>query len=104
MSVFRPSRLAAALVACTWALAQPAMAADPNTPLIPIPADQQAAIGVRLVPVTPASALQLTLPARVVVPASRQAMVSAPSINALSASSVMQCAVNSGWWFTAGSE
>lgn len=78
MSVFRLSRLTAAVLACVWAVAQPAMAADSQAPLIPIPADQQAAIGVRLVTVTPASDLQLTLPARVVVPASHQAMVSAP--------------------------
>ena len=32
------------------------------------------------------------------------AIAKAPSIRALSASAVTQCAVNSGWWFTAGSE
>ena len=33
-----------------------------------------------------------------------QAIASAPSRTAWSAASVMQWAVNSGWWFTAGSE
>ncbi len=31
-------------------------------------------------------------------------MARAPSTSALSAAGVMQCAANSGWWFTAGSE
>lgn len=33
-----------------------------------------------------------------------QAIAIAPSTSALSASGVMQCAVNSGWWLTAGKE
>src|SRR5713101_780113 len=32
------------------------------------------------------------------------AIAIAPSLTALSAASVTQCVVNSGWWFTAGSE
>jgi RND family efflux transporter MFP subunit len=75
-------RLAVA-IGCTSALA---LAAGPaqNAPIrsrsaiIPISAEQQVALGVRLAAVQPAAAAHLALPARVVVPIAHQAVVSAP--------------------------
>lgn len=60
-------------------VAAPAMAAGATPPIIPVTADQQTALGVRLTPVQAATAAQIELPARVTVPPSRQAIVSAPA-------------------------
>ncbi|OYV39046.1 MAG: efflux transporter periplasmic adaptor subunit, partial [Thiomonas sp. 20-64-5] len=54
-----------------------AQAAAPG--IISISADQQTALGVRLATVQAASAAQIDLPARVTVPLSQQAVVSAPA-------------------------
>ncbi len=77
MFEFRLSRCAAALAVCAGIAAAPAQGASlPN--LIPVSPDQQVALGVRLSPVQAAARAQVSLPARVVVPPSRQALVSAP--------------------------
>ncbi len=77
MSDFSFSRRAFALAACAWIAALPAQGAPlPN--LIPVKPDQQVALGVRLSSVQAAARAQLSLPARVVVPPGRQALVSAP--------------------------
>jgi len=57
----------------------PAAGAATASGVIALSADQQTALGVRLAPVQPASAVQLDLPARVSVPPSNQAVVSAPA-------------------------
>ena len=59
--------------------AAPAFGATPVPPIIAVSADQQTALGVRLAGVQAASAAQIELPARVTVPPSRQAVVSAPA-------------------------
>jgi RND family efflux transporter MFP subunit len=69
----RASLLGLALLLC------PAAGAAAASGVIALSADQQTALGVRLASVQPASVVQLDLPARVSVPLSNQAVVSAPA-------------------------
>ncbi|CUA94394.1 efflux RND transporter periplasmic adaptor subunit [Thiomonas bhubaneswarensis] len=84
MSPIRFSRtpLARVLSASVISLAfvcAPISAQAAESGVIAMSLDQQTALGVRLAPVQPMAAAQIELPARVAVPPSQQAMVSAPA-------------------------
>jgi len=70
--------LSASLLSLTL-LAMPCSAQAATPGLIAMSLDQQTALGVRLATVQPATAAQIDLPARVTVPPSQQAVVSAPA-------------------------
>ncbi|OIQ94231.1 nickel and cobalt resistance protein CnrB [mine drainage metagenome] len=80
--VFSRTPLAGSLSAALLGLALtalPATATAASPGVIAISADQQTALGVRLAAVQAATAAQIDLPARVTVPLSQQAVVSAPA-------------------------
>ena len=70
--------VAASLIGLAF-VGSPVAAHAATSGLITMSLDQQTALGVRLAPVQPATAAQIDLPARVTVPPSQQAVVSAPA-------------------------